>query len=168
MTQLFILLFIVGGTYGALTLLNTFVKGVKLVKALRGRISLSLFFIFAGVSHFIVTQEMTQMLPAFIPLRTEIIYLTGISEILGGIGLLSSRWARLSSILLILFLIGVLPANIYAAMASIEFGGHAFGASYLLIRVPFQLFLIAWAYYFGIKLSPQQTRVKGFKPSYTP
>jgi hypothetical protein len=43
-------------------------------------------------------------------------------------------------------LVGILPSNIYSAINHIEFGGHAAGPAYLLIRVPFQLFVIWWVY----------------------
>lgn len=158
MTNLLILSSIVVGVYGALTLLNAVVPSIHLSRALRGRISLSFMFVFTAVGHFLVPEEMAQMLPPFIPLRVEIIYLTGILEIAGAIGLLIPGLERLSSIGLILFLVGILPANIYSSLNSVAFGGSALGPAYLLIRVPFQLFLIGWAYYFGIKLpSEQQT-----------
>jgi uncharacterized membrane protein len=163
MLQLLILLFIVVGTYGALTLLNATLQSVHLSASLRGRLSLAILFIFTGTSHFLMPEEMAQMLPSFIPLRVEIIYLTGILEILGAIGLLIPGLERLSSIALILFLLGVLPANIYAAITSVEFGGHALGPVYLLIRVPFQVFLIWWAYYFGLKFQSQQPWVRRFR-----
>lgn len=162
MIQLLTLLFIVVGTYGVLTLLNATVQSVYLSQSLRGRLSLAIFFIFTGTSHFLMPAEMAQMLPSFIPLRVEIIYLTGILEILGAIGVLIPGLERLSSVALILFLFGVLPANIYAAITSVEFGGHALGPVYLLLRVPFQLFLIGWVYYFGLRLQPQQRWLSWF------
>jgi uncharacterized membrane protein len=65
--------------------------------------------------------------------------------------LLIPRLERLASMGLILFLVGVLPANIYSAFNYVEFGSHEAGPIYLLARVPFQVFLIGWAYYFGIR-----------------
>lgn len=94
------------------------------------------------------------MLPAFIPLRVELVYLTGVLEILGAVGLLIPRFVRLAAAALVLFLPVVLPANIYAAFAMVDMGGHAAGPIYLLARVPFQFFLIWWAYSFGLKPVP--------------
>ena len=163
MFQLFMLFLIVIGSYGLLTLLNRSVQTINLPRPLRGRISLAIFFVFTGVSHFLMPAEMMQMLPSFIPFRLEIIYLTGILEILGGIGLLIPGLERIASIALILFLLAVLPANIYAAVNYINFGAHALGPIYLLARIPFQLFVIGWAYYFGVKHHSKQISSRPFE-----
>jgi uncharacterized membrane protein len=164
MAQLFMLFLIVIGTYSGLTLLNAVVPNVNLSRSLRGRISLAFLFVFTGVSHFLMPEEMAQMLPAFVPFRIEIIYLTGILEIAGAIGLLIPGLEKIASIALILFLLTVLPANVYAAVNYVEFGAHALGPIYLLARVPFQLFLIGWTYYFGIKHDRQQNQPIGQQP----
>jgi uncharacterized membrane protein len=143
------LVVLVLGTYA----ITGFREGLS--KSLRGRIALTILFLFSGISHFLVPEKMAQMLPDSVPMRIEIIYVTGILEILGGIGLLVRPVQRLAAWALIAFLIGVLPANIYSAFAHVDFGGHGNGPLYLLVRVPFQLFLIGWCYYFGIKLSSQ-------------
>ena len=61
-------------------------------------------------------EEMAQLLPAWIPLRMDLIAVTGVLEIFGALGLLIPGLARLASFALILFLLGVLPANIYGAL----------------------------------------------------
>lgn len=38
-----------------------------------------------------------------------------------------------------IFLLLVLPSNIYAAWQRVDFGGHAAGPVYLLVRIPLQL-----------------------------
>lgn len=151
MLELLILFLIIVGTYGGLTLLGAVVPGIRLSRSLRGRISLALLFIFTGLSHFFMPEEMARLLPPSIPMRIELIYVTGVLEILGAIGLLIPGLKRLASLALILFLIGVLPANIYGAFNYVVFGSHELGPLYLLIRVPFQFFLIWWAYYFGLR-----------------
>jgi uncharacterized membrane protein len=44
-------------------------------------------------------------------------------------------------------LLGLLPANIYSAFNRVEFGGHGAGPTYLLVRIPFQLFAVVWTYF---------------------
>jgi uncharacterized membrane protein len=149
------LLVILGGTYGAVTLLSAVLPIRSLSRSLRGRISLAALFVFTGISHFVMPEEMAQLLPAWIPLRMELIAVTGVLEIMGAIGLVIPHLARVASIALILFLLGVLPANIYGALNHVAFGAHELGAVYLLARIPFQLFLMGWAYYFGIRLLPR-------------
>lgn len=48
------------------------------------RIGLSVFFAFTAIGHFIRTDEMSAMLPPWVPYRGSIIYLTGVLELLGG------------------------------------------------------------------------------------
>jgi|GEM_PF-310085 len=151
MFQLLMLLMIVVGSFGFLTFLGWWNPKWRLSLSFRGRFGLAIFFVFAGVSHFFMSEKMALMLPEMIPYRVLLIYITGVLEIAGGIGLLIPGWEKLSSVSLMLFLVAVLPANIYSAMRSVPFGGHVNGPSYLLIRVPFQFFLIGWAYYFGVR-----------------
>ena len=57
--------------------------------------------------------------------------------------------------MLILFL----PANVYAAIQQVPFGGHGNGPLYLLVRVPFQLLVIAWVWFsmgLRVRSAPQQ------------
>jgi uncharacterized membrane protein len=89
---------------------------------------------------------MAQMLPPFVPFRLELIYVTGILEWLGAVGLWIPRLITTTGVCLIVMLIGVLPANVYAAFNRVDFGGHDLGPAYLLVRVPFQFFVIWWIY----------------------
>jgi uncharacterized membrane protein len=113
----------------------------------RARIGLSLFFAFTAAGHVVKNREMALMLPPFVPYRPEIIYLTGLFELMGAIGVWIPRLMRLTGLCLIVMLIGILPSNIYSAFNRVEFGGHQAGPVYLLIRVPFQLIAIAWVYF---------------------
>ena len=90
---------------------------------------------------------MAMMLPPLVPYRAGIIYLTGILELAGAIGVWVPGLTRLTGLLLILMLIGILPANIYSAINRVDFGGHDSGPAYLLVRIPFQLFVIWWTYF---------------------
>ena len=113
----------------------------------RARVGLSLFFLITSLGHFIQTKEMSAMLPPSIPYRVELIYLTGFLELLGAIGIWIPSLMKLTGICLILMLVGILPANIYSAINHVEFGGHNAGPKYLIVRVPFQLFVIWWTYF---------------------
>ncbi len=87
------------------------------------------------------------MLPAFVPNRVAIIIVTGILELLAAIGVWIPRLKRITGLCIILMLIGFLPANIYSAINRVDFGGHGSGPAYLLVRIPFQFLVIAWAYF---------------------
>ena len=146
MTLLFLLLLLVV-PYLILTLAGRWVAGLKIAPAKRARVGLSLFFTFTAVGHFIRTEEMAAMLPPSVPYRVGLIYLTGALELLGAVGVWIPRLVRLTGFLLILMLIGLLPANVYSAISRVDFGGHGAGPAYLLVRVPFQLFVIWWTYF---------------------
>jgi uncharacterized membrane protein len=89
---------------------------------------------------------MAAMLPPSVPYRVELIYLTGVFELLGAVGVWVPKLMKITGVCLILMMLAVLPANIYSAFNHVEFGGHEYGPIYLLVRVPFQLFVIAWTY----------------------
>lgn len=146
MTLLFLLLVLLV-PYLILTLIGRLVPRFKIASSKRARVGLSLFFVVTALAHFFSTKEMAAMIPSSIPYRIELIYLTGVLELLGAIGVWIPRLERLTGVLLILMLIGVLPANVYSAVNRVEYGGHGAGPAYLLLRVPFQLFVIWWTYF---------------------
>src|SRR5215831_17799390 len=118
---------------------------------LRGRIGFALVFVFTAIGHFVKTSEMTQMLPVSAPMRVPLIWVTGVFELLAAIAILVPPLSRFTGIALCVFLLLVLPSNVYAAFQRIDFGGHGGGPTYLLVRVPLQLFLIGWIYWFAIR-----------------
>jgi uncharacterized membrane protein len=170
MAQLILLLLILLGTYGGLTVVQALIGRPTLSASLRGRISVAVLFGFTGLSHFFMPEQLAQLLPPALPYRLELIYLTGVLELLGAIGLLVPQLAWLASVALILFLLGVLPANIYGALTAAPFGAYDLGPIYLLARIPFQAVLIGWLYYFGIRTLRHQTamsvaRAGGVEPT---
>jgi uncharacterized membrane protein len=145
MTLLVLLLLLVG-PYFILTLLGKLAPSMRVSPAKRARVGLSLFFIFTAIGHFIRTEQMAAMMPPDVPFRIGLIYLTGLFELMGAIGVWIPRLTKLTGVLLILMMVGLLPANIYSAINRIDFGGHGAGPAYLLIRIPFQLFAFWWTY----------------------
>lgn len=112
---------------------------------------LGIAFIFFFVGHFIKTSGMVEMLPPWLPLRVELVYLTGIIELAIGITLFMPKYQITAAKFGILAFIVFFPANVYAAMNGIGLGGHQWGPVYLLIRAPLQIILIAWAYFLCVK-----------------
>jgi uncharacterized membrane protein len=122
----------------------------------RGRISLALLLLFTGLGHFVNPEPMAAMLPPWVPGRVPIIYITGVLEWAGAIGLLVPRHARLAGMCLLAFLIAVFPANVFAALNYVGMGGHDAGPAYLLVRGPFQLGLMWWTYHFAVRAPKPQ------------
>lgn len=85
------------------------------------------------------------MMPPYLPEPKLLIILNGCTEILFGLMLLFPKTQRVLALALILLLSAVFPANFYMyQQGSKQF--H-FSEWTLLIRLPLQLVLIAWAYY---------------------
>ena len=135
------------GPFIVLSAIERFVPRFRTSAAFKGRLGVSFFLLGPAVSHLANTEAFVAMLPPFVPWRTEIVYVTGVFEILGAIGIWIPRLSKLAGLLLIIMLIGFLPANIYAAFARVDYGGSTFGPAYLLIRVPFQFFIVWWIYW---------------------
>lgn len=140
-------------SFGLIFAVNKFLLGGKLSLSFVGRVSLALMLLVTATAHFTATDVMIEMLPEFLPSKQEIVYLTGVFEFSAAVGLLIGKTAKLTSVLLIIFFISVLPANIIGSIKQVNLGGMEIGAVYLFFRIPLQILFIFWAYYFGIRLN---------------
>ena len=145
--QLLLLLLLLVAPYLTLTVAGRRVKSLDFAPAVRARVGLTLFFLFTALGHFVRTEAMAEMVPPPIPYRVELIYATGVLELLGALGVWVPGLTRLTGVCLMLMLLALLPANVYSALHRVDFGGHGAGPVYLLARVPFQLFAVWWTYF---------------------
>lgn len=151
MSVIALILGLLFGTYIVLTIAGRLSERLRLSSSLRGRMALAIVFLVTGLSHFFQTEAMAAMLPPSVPARVVVIYATGVLELAAAVGLLMPGLSRAAGICLILFLLCVLPANIYSAVNRVEMGGHAMGPRYLALRVPLQIILMAWAWWFAVR-----------------
>lgn len=122
--------------------------------SLAGRIAMSAMLVFTAVGHFAFNKGMAMMLPDFFPYKTGIVYMTGLFEVVLAIGLLLPHYRTVTGWTLIVFLLLVLPANIYAAVHQLDYQKATFdgpGLRYLWFRIPLQALFIAWVYIFVIR-----------------
>lgn len=112
---------------------------------------LGIAFLFFALGHFVQTDQMVQLLPLIIPFRKELIWLTGLLEIVIAFMLFFQTTRRTAAKIAFTMLVVFFPANVYGALNSVDFGGHALGWIYLLVRLPLQLLLLFWAYWFGFR-----------------
>ena len=129
---------------------TTFDKG----NIFAGNIAMAVMLLFTAIGHFKFKTSMAAMIPLIIPAKVQIVIFTGILEILFAIGLGMESTRFYTGIALIVFLIAILPANIYAAKHQINYEDlykPGPGIKYLWFRIPFQFFLIAWVWYFSIR-----------------
>jgi len=110
------------------------------------RFLIAFLFIFTGILHFTLTDKFVQIIPSFIPAPLEVVYASGVIEILGAIGLLIPKYKRKAAFGLILLLIAVFPANIYMAIENIQLGGILNNQFLQWVRLPFQ-FVLMWLLY---------------------
>ena len=137
-------------TVFAVTLLTTKIFRGNYEWTLSGRIAMSVMLLFTAIGHFAFTKGMSLMIPEFIPFKTATVYLTGAVEIILAIGLQIPNYKILTGWLLIIFLILVLPANIYASIKQIDYQKATFdgnGLLYLWFRIPLQILFIVWTYF---------------------
>jgi uncharacterized membrane protein len=139
--------------FGILFIINRFLLKDRWSLSLLGRISLALMLLLTGTAHFTQTDLMVEMMPEFMPLKRETVYFTGVIEFLAAVGLVIDKTSKLAVILLIIFFLAVLPANIVGSLKQVNLGGMENGAAYLFFRVPLQIFFILWAYYFGVRIN---------------
>ncbi|EJL75464.1 DoxX family protein [Chryseobacterium populi] len=122
-----------------------------------GNLGMTVFIIFTGLSHFKFQKGMAMMIPGFIPAKMFWVYFTGVIEIAAGIGLMIPFLRETTAILLIIFYILVFVANINASKKRVNLFKADYtgpGMGYLFKeRLPMQIILIAWTWYFGIYLN---------------
>jgi uncharacterized membrane protein len=116
---------------------------------LSGQIGIALLFFVTGLTHFRQPSALGEMIPNWVPSKSLVVSATGVFELLGAIAILIPSSSRITGWALSIFLVLVLPANIYAAFKRVDFGGHSLGPAYLLLRIPFQLFLLGWIRWFS-------------------
>jgi uncharacterized membrane protein len=110
--------------------------------------TLALFFLLAGVLHFLHEDKFAAIVPPLLPFKYEIVWLTGVMELVFALGLLWPKYRSLTGWLLGLYLLAVLPANIYMALAGIGFGDLVTSRAALWVRAALQfplILLILWA-----------------------
>jgi uncharacterized membrane protein len=107
---------------------------------------LGLLLVVAGVLHFLAPGGCERIMPPYLPLHRELVYLSGAAEILGGLGLLPKRTRRAAGIGLVLLLIAVWPANVQMLIDARASQEPRWWLALLWGRLPLQVVLIAWVW----------------------
>ncbi len=113
---------------------------------LLGRVLLAAALLVAGTAHFADTHEFLGQVPTFLPLREEIVLVSGVVELVLGVALLVLRGDRLALLGLVVavFFVAVFPGNVWQAVD----GSPSFGLDSdrsRVVRLFFQPLLVAWA-----------------------
>ncbi len=110
------------------------------------KIIFGVLFIAAGANHFINPAFYENIMPPYLPWHYTLVMISGVAEVVLGVGLLIPKTSRYSAWGLILLLIAIFPANIHMAMHRELYPNIPPIA--LWVRLPLQFLLILWAYWY--------------------
>lgn len=113
------------------------------------RAGLAVMFLVTAKAHFDDTRdELINMVPLWMPNAAFMVSFTGVCEILGAIGILLPPTRRVAALGLVIFLIGVFPANVYAAQNNVLLRGEY--VTPIFPRLIIQLLFIGLVWWSGI------------------
>ena len=102
-------------------------------------------FILVGIEHFRSPQKFVDIVPNYLPFALFLVYLTGIMEIVGGLGIIYPNTREITGRLMVLFLIAIYPANFNMWINDIPYNGTRLTTQGHLVRLSVQLLLIIGA-----------------------
>ena len=106
------------------------------------RVGLSAMFLLAALGRLATPETLVAMIPASLALRYEALYVSGIFEVIGAVGLLVPGLRRVAGLGLALLLVLVFPANVYVALNNLQIDGYPGSPLYQWARLPIQAVLI--------------------------
>ncbi len=107
------------------------------------------FFVVAGVMHFVTPKTYEAIMPDYLPAHRELVYASGVAEIVGGAATMHPRTRRFGAWFSAATLVGVFPANLHMALHPERYPQVPGGRRSLVLRLPFQLAFLAWAFAAG-------------------
>jgi uncharacterized membrane protein len=79
------------------------------------RVIVALPLVASGCMHFVRTGLFAAIIPPFFPYRLQLVWVSGVVELVGAVGLFLPAFTRATSTCLAMFMIAIFPANVYAA-----------------------------------------------------
>ena len=119
---------------------------MKIIKELT-ILLISILYMTVGLNHFIEPNFFLEIVPPIIPFKLEVVLISGFFEIILGILILFKKTRKLASLLIIVLLVAVFPANIYLYISETPRLSLDITKSQALFRMPFQLSLIIISYW---------------------
>ncbi|MCR4315501.1 MAG: DoxX family protein [Planctomycetes bacterium] len=103
-------------------------------------------FVLAGANHFYNPDFYLPMMPPYLPLHLELVYISGVFEILGGIGLMVPKTRTFAMWGLLALLVAVFPANVQMYIDADKWSDKL-SETGLIIRLLFQPVVMLWVYW---------------------
>jgi uncharacterized membrane protein len=123
-----------------------------------GRFAMSLMLLFSASTHYKYTDGFELIVPDNFDdnYKRTVVLVSADLEVAMAMGLLISEIYSIISVLIALYFLAILPATIISAVKKVKIE-HAnytgLGLPYLWIRIPLQVFFMAWVYYFGVLIA---------------
>jgi len=109
------------------------------------------FFVLAGANHFVMPRTYRRIVPPYLPAPAALVYLSGVAEAGGGLGLMLPATRRRAAWWLVATLVAIFPANVHMAAHPELYPEVPGGAAALRLRLPFQAVFIAWVLAAGVR-----------------
>ncbi len=103
-----------------------------------------LFFLIGGIGHFTHTESFVAIMPPYVPFHLEAVYISGVFELLGALGILWKKTRRIAGIGLFVLVLMVTPANIHMYLNAEQFPNFSMTYHYVRFAVQLALLSIIW------------------------
>jgi len=102
------------------------------------------FYALAGAGHLYFTNAMVRIMPHWVPAPRMVVLATGVCELAGAVGLMTTRWRRAAGWALAAYALCVWPANVQHAIQDLSHG-TGLPIWYHAPRLALQPLIIWWA-----------------------
>lgn len=121
------------------------------------RIFMGLIYIILGFNHFLNSGTYVKIMPTYLPFPLELVYLSGVCEIVLGALILFPGTARYSAWAIIAMLLAFMPVHIHMLVNADDFASAPLWL--LWARLPLQGLLILWAWWYT-REAPRATKLE--------
>jgi uncharacterized membrane protein len=118
----------------------------------RARLIVAVVFVIAGVLHFVIAPFYLAMMPPWLPAHLLLVQVSGVAEILLGLGVLVDRTRVIAGWGLIALLIAVFPANVQMLLNAVASHAGALSLVLLTLRLPLQWVIGRWVYRVAVQV----------------
>jgi uncharacterized membrane protein len=108
---------------------------------------LAAFYSAAGVAHLVAPDQLLAITPSWVPLAPQVIFLTGLFELVASVALLTTPLRRRAGITMALYALCVWPANFKHALDGIDLAYVSSSWLYHGPRLVLQPVIMWWALY---------------------
>jgi uncharacterized membrane protein len=112
----------------------------------RSTFLLGALFLGAGVTHFLAPKPFEAIVPPWLPNAPLLVRVSGVAEILGGIGVWLPATRRAAGLGLVILLVAVFPANVEMLRQARAAEVSVTCQAALWIRLPLQIALLWWVW----------------------